>query len=310
MPPAAALPRLRGVSVSRSMARLRHSASRCAKVRSLTTATSSSSWSPAGLCSAVGALRLTCAHPPKARGGEVLRGWGAGGAWQRRRRGGGGPRGGGSWCYPYCRRRVRSRACPYASQCRPPSPRPPGHARSCRRRQRSGSPTYKTPYRPPCSRPAAAAADRGSPAHIHQPCVVRRVGSAAPVGTAGQRLWREDAVRALRALGAWGGWDASGGGAGAADPGEEHTEVGRVAWEVHDHVPLARGRPRHLALLAVHEPVAARKGKARPHVEHLLAHLVAARERRRWVTHCRLLPAWRHSKALSWRCTCTGMPDE
>ena len=52
--PAAALPRLRGVSLLRSMVRLRYSASRCAKVRSPTTAISS--WSVAVLCSAGGAL--------------------------------------------------------------------------------------------------------------------------------------------------------------------------------------------------------------------------------------------------------------
>ena len=39
--------------------------------------------------------------------------------------------------------------------------------------------------------------------------------------------------------------------------------------------------PRHLALPAVHELVAVGKGLARPREEHLLAHLVAARQRLR-----------------------------
>ena len=76
-----------------------------------------------------------------------------------------------------------------------------------------------------------------------------------------------------------------GGGAEAADSGEVAFDVGFVAGEERAHalapVRHVSGGPHHLALLAVHELVAFRNGLASPRVEHLLAHLVAARQRRR-----------------------------
>ena len=72
----------------------------------------------------------------------------------------------------------------------------------------------------------------------------------------------------------------------AADRGEVAIEPGLVAEKENLHaVALLRRKssgPSHLALLAVHELVAGLDDRlARPRVGHLLAHLVAARQRRR-----------------------------
>ena len=95
----------------------------------------------------------------------------------------------------------------------------------------------------------------------------------------------------------------SGGGA-AVDLGGPAADVALVAWEEHAYalatiaigrdapppccqsqvdalVVLEFGGPNHLALLAKYEHVAATKGLAIPREEHLLAHLVAARQRLR-----------------------------
>ena len=112
------------------------------------------------------------------------------------------------------------------------------------------------------------------------------------MGSVTSRLW-----------GAGGAWY-SGGGAEAADLGGPAADVALVAWEEHAYalatiaigrdapppccqshvdalVVLEFGGPNHLALLAEYEPVAAPKGLAIPREEHLLAHLVAARQRLR-----------------------------
>jgi hypothetical protein len=75
----------------------------------------------------------------------------------------------------------------------------------------------------------------------------------------------------------------------AADRGEVAIEPGLVAEKENLHaVALLRRKssgPSHLALLAVHELVAGLDDRlARPRVGHLLAHLVAARQRWRWLT--------------------------
>ena len=85
----------------------------------------------------------------------------------------------------------------------------------------------------------------------------------------------------------------SGGSTVAADLSEAAADVALVAGEEHAHAlalglhpaasAIKRAGPHHLALLAVHELVAARKGIVRPRVEDLLAHLVAVRQRRRRV---------------------------
>ena len=86
-------------------------------------------------------------------------------------------------------------------------------------------------------------------------------------------------------MGGAGGGGGSRGGAGAADLGEEEVDDALVAGEENVHalalVALASARPLHLALLAVHDLVAIIPGMARPRVEHLLAHCVAARQRLR-----------------------------
>ena len=74
------------------------------------------------------------------------------------------------------------------------------------------------------------------------------------------------------------------GAARAADLGDEALDVVLVAGETHRHaVALVRleisGPRRHLALLAVYELVAVRKGMARPREEDLVAHCVDA-----WLT--------------------------
>ena len=101
----------------------------------------------------------------------------------------------------------------------------------------------------------------------------------AVTGTHPRGAWAASRVRGGRRGGG------SGGGAEAADLGEAALDVALVAGEEHLHalalVRLGSGGPRHLALLAVHELVAVRKGVARPRVEDLLAHLVAARQRLR-----------------------------
>ena len=106
----------------------------------------------------------------------------------------------------------------------------------------------------------------GAGAHACGRACARGVGSVACVG---------------RRCGGGG----SGSGAEAADRGEEAVDTaGFVAGEEHLHVRvpfLAISGPRHLALPAVHELVAAGKGLARPRVEHLLAHRIAARQRLR-----------------------------
>ena len=84
----------------------------------------------------------------------------------------------------------------------------------------------------------------------------------------------------------WGGRGAAGGcvAAAAADLVEVAVYLALVAGEAHSHalalVALASRGPHHLALLAVLEPVAALEGVARSCVVDLLAHRVAARQRR------------------------------
>ena len=71
-----------------------------------------------------------------------------------------------------------------------------------------------------------------------------------------------------------------------ADLVEVAADRALVAGEAHRHalaLVALSGGPRHLALLTVHELLAARKGLARPRVEHLLAHRVATRQRRRCI---------------------------
>ena len=95
------------------------------------------------------------------------------------------------------------------------------------------------------------------------------------------------ALAASRVWGAGGGWQPTRRGGQAGDRGEEEVDTALVAGEEQWHAhaltldALESGGPLHLALLAVHELVAARSGLARPREEHLLAHLVAARQRRR-----------------------------
>ena len=84
----------------------------------------------------------------------------------------------------------------------------------------------------------------------------------------------------------------------AADRGDEAVDVGLVAGEEHVHalVPvITTAGPHHLALLAVHELVAVGKGMVRPRVEHLVANLVAARQRLRIALSC---SSWRHGRRL------------
>ena len=69
-----------------------------------------------------------------------------------------------------------------------------------------------------------------------------------------------------------------------ADLVEVAADRALVAGEAHFHalalVALERRGPHHLALLAVHEPVAALEGATRPRVVDLLSYRVAARQRR------------------------------
>ena len=70
----------------------------------------------------------------------------------------------------------------------------------------------------------------------------------------------------------------------AADVVRVAVDCALVAGEEHGHalalVALGRGGPRHLALLAVLELVAAREGVALPRVVDLLSYRVAARQLR------------------------------
>eukprot|EP00964_Phaeocystis_antarctica_P112756 scaffold76866_cov56-Phaeocystis_antarctica.AAC.7 len=135
----------------------------------------------------------------------------------------------------------------------------------------------------------------------------RGLGGAAAEAVAGTR----GAWAASRVGGAGGGWQREGG-AEAADLGEEAVDVALVAGEkdVHARVLfLASAGPRHLAPLAVHQCRAIVQGLARPRVEHLLAHLVAARQRRRRIAaHLRTQPPAIRSKEVGlgrhphWRC--------
>ena len=73
--------------------------------------------------------------------------------------------------------------------------------------------------------------------------------------------------------------------AAAADLVEEAVYLDLVAGEAHLHVLalvvyFARRGARHLALLAVHEPVAILEGLTRPREVDLLSYRVAARQRR------------------------------
>ena len=79
------------------------------------------------------------------------------------------------------------------------------------------------------------------------------------------------------------GWAVRGG--GGADRVEGALDRVRVAGEAHGHAlaPLERRWPHHLALLAVHEPVAALEGLTRPREVDLLSYHVAARQRQWWL---------------------------
>ena len=72
--------------------------------------------------------------------------------------------------------------------------------------------------------------------------------------------------------------------AAAADPVAAAFDRALVAGEEHGHalalVPLERRWPHHLALLAVHDPVASLERLTRPRVVDLLSYRVAARQRR------------------------------
>ena len=96
-------------------------------------------------------------------------------------------------------------------------------------------------------------------------------------------------------------WLGSGGGAAAADLGDEAVDAALVAGEAHRHhrEHVIAGRPRHLALLAVYELVAVDPGVARPREEDLISHLVAARQRVGLL--CGRLLRWRHRDARSSR---------
>ena len=106
-----------------------------------------------------------------------------------------------------------------------------------------------------------------------------------------QRLSRGRTGRGQRRDRVWGGRRGAGsvGGGEAADRGEEAVDVALVAGEEHAHALTTSPcwpRPHHLALLAVHDLVAAKHGHALPRVEHLLAHRVAARQRLRARAGC------------------------
>eukprot|EP00964_Phaeocystis_antarctica_P083625 scaffold52613_cov55-Phaeocystis_antarctica.AAC.2 len=139
-------------------------------------------------------------------------------------------------------------------------------------------------------------------------------------GAPRQRLSRERTGRGQRRVcGAQAG-GGSGGGAEAADLGEDAGDPALVAGEAHAHalVPiLAIAGPHHLTLLAVHDLVAVRNGLARLRVEHLLAHRVAARQRRRRIAaHLRTQPptVWSKEARIGrrplWRCHRSGQPAQ
>ena len=76
---------------------------------------------------------------------------------------------------------------------------------------------------------------------------------------------------------------ARGGGAAAdlVEVPEVAADRALVAGEAHSHALDAGGGPHHLALLAVHDPVAVLEGLTRPREVDLLSYRVAARQRRR-----------------------------